>query len=146
MERGICPRKEDTQMGITSSNKVVDRSEIGCDGVFQVTLALTAAPDIIENPTDIVLVLDRSGSMAGVPLAALKEGADSFIDIIQQATDDGSGSGNLGSGTRMGVVSFSSTAVADTSLRWARTGRRSPEASRCSPSRPTPSRGAGTCG
>lgn len=116
MERGICPRKEDTQMGITSSNKVVDRSEIGCDGVFQVTLALTAAPDIIENPTDIVLVLDRSGSMAGVPLAALKEGADSFIDIIQQATDDGSGSGNLGSGTRMGVVSFSSTAVADTSL------------------------------
>ncbi|HIT25408.1 MAG TPA: hypothetical protein IAC27_05150 [Candidatus Enterenecus avicola] len=52
-------------MGITSSNKVVDRSEIGCDGVFQVTLALAAAPDIIENPTDMVLVLDRSGSMAG---------------------------------------------------------------------------------
>lgn len=57
-------------MGITSSNKVVDRSEVSCDGEFQVTLALTAAPDIIENPTDIVLVLDRSGSMSGVPLAA----------------------------------------------------------------------------
>lgn len=40
-------------MGITSSNKVVDRSEVGCDGEFQVTLALTAAPDIIENPTDL---------------------------------------------------------------------------------------------
>ncbi len=103
-------------MGITSSNKVVDRSEVGCDGEFQVTLALTAAPDIIENPTDIVLVLDCSGSMSGVPLAAMKEGSDTFINIIQQATDDGSGSGDLGSGTRMGVVSFSSTAVVDAPL------------------------------
>ena len=103
-------------MGITSSNKVVDRSEVSCDGEFQVTLALTAAPDIIENPTDIVLVLDRSGSMSGVPLAAMKEGSNTFIDIIQQATDDGSGSGDLGSGTRMGVVSFSSTAVVDAPL------------------------------
>ena len=103
-------------MGITSSNKVVDRSEVGCDGEFQVTLALTAAPDIIENPTDLVLVLDRSGSMSGVPLAAMKEGSNAFIDIIQQATDDGSGSGDLGSGTRMGVVSFSSTAVVDAPL------------------------------
>lgn len=133
-------------MGITSSNKQISADRIDCNGSLKVTLALSASPDIVSNPTDIVLVLDRSGSMAGVPLAALKEGADSFIDIIQQATDDGSGSGNLGSGTRMGVVSFSSTAVADASLRWARTGRRSPEASRCSPSRPTPSRGAGTCG
>ena len=65
-------------MGITSSNKVVDRSEVSCDGEFQVPLALTAAPDIIENPTDIVLVLDRSGSMSGVPLAAMKEGSDTF--------------------------------------------------------------------
>lgn len=65
-------------MGITSSNKVVDRSEIQCDGQLKVTLALTASPDIIENPTDIVLVLDRSGSMAGVPLAAVKEGADTL--------------------------------------------------------------------
>lgn len=103
-------------MGITSSNKVVDRSEVSCDGEFQVTLALTAAPDIIENPTDIVLVLDCSGSMSGVPLAAMKEGSDTFIDIIQQATDDGSGSGDLGSGTRMGVVSFSSSAVVDAPL------------------------------
>lgn len=103
-------------MGITSSNKVVDRSEVSCDGEFQVTLALTAAPDIIENPTDIVLVLDRSGSMSGVPLAAMKEGSNTFIDIIQQATDDGSGSGDLGSGTRMGVVSFSSSAVVDAPL------------------------------
>ena len=103
-------------MGITSSNKVVGRSEIQCDGQLKVTLALTASPDIIENPTDIVLVLDRSGSMAGVPLAAVKEGADTFIDIIQQATSNGGGSGELGSGTKMGVVSFATTARQDTAM------------------------------
>lgn len=103
-------------MGITSSNKVVDRSEIQCDGQLKVTLALTASPDIIENPTDIVLVLDRSGSMAGVPLAAVKEGADTFIDIIQQATSNGGGSGELESGTKMGVVSFATTARQDTAM------------------------------
>ena len=103
-------------MGITSSNKVVDRSEIQCDGQLKVTLALTASPDIIENPTDIVLVPDRSGSMAGVPLAAVKEGADTFIDIIQQATSNGGGSGELGSGTKMGVVSFATTARQDTAM------------------------------
>lgn len=103
-------------MGITSSNKTVDREEISCDGVLKVTLALTAAPDIIENPTDIVLVLDRSGSMAGAPLAAVKEGAATFIDIIQQATSNGGSSGELGSGTQMGVVSFATTARKDTAM------------------------------
>ena len=52
-------------MGITNSNKVISADRIACDGAFRVTLALTAAPDIVANPTDIVLVLDRSGSMAG---------------------------------------------------------------------------------
>ena len=46
----------------------------------------------------------------------MKGGSDTFIDIIQQATDDGSGSGDLGFGTRMGVVSFSSSAVVDAPL------------------------------
>ena len=50
-------------MGVTNSNKVVNTSQIDCDGTLRVTLALTAAPDIISNPTDITLVLDRSGSM-----------------------------------------------------------------------------------
>ena len=55
-------------MGVTSSNKLVNADRISCDGSLKVTLALTAAPDIVENPTDIVLILDRSGSMAGAPL------------------------------------------------------------------------------
>ena len=47
-------------MGITNSNKQIDASQIDCNGTFKVTLALSAAPDISSNPTDIVLVLDRS--------------------------------------------------------------------------------------
>ena len=74
-------------MGITNSNKLVNADRISCDGSLLVTLALTAATDLVTNPTDIVLILDRSGSMAGTPLAALKEGAKTFIDIIDEATD-----------------------------------------------------------
>ncbi len=74
-------------MGVTNSSKEIDVSSIDCDGIFKVTLSLAATPDIVENPTDIVLILDRSGSMAGSPLASLKAGAKKFIDIIDEATD-----------------------------------------------------------
>lgn len=102
-------------MGVTNSNKVIDANRISCDGTLRVTLALTAAPDIISNPTDIVLVLDRSGSMAGAPLSDMKLGAKAFIDIIDEATDS-TQDGQIGFGSRIGIVSFSSTAVADTPL------------------------------
>ena len=59
-------------MGITNSNKIIDVDSIACDGSLKVTLALTAAPDIVSNPTDIALVLDCSGSKRGVPLASMK--------------------------------------------------------------------------
>ena len=102
-------------MGVTNSNKVINTDRIPCDGALRVTLALTAAPDIVSNPTDIVLILDRSGSMTGSPLADMKLGAKTFIDIIDEATDS-SKDGQIGSGSRMGVVSFASTAEADTQL------------------------------
>mgnify|MGYP002227085688 FL=1 len=103
------------QMGITNANKVLNMDRIDCDGMLRVTLALTVAPDILSNPTDIVLVLDRSGSMSGVALANLKLGANTFIDIIEEATD-GTLDGQIGSGSRIGIVSFADTATADTQL------------------------------
>ena len=102
-------------MGVTNSNKVINTDRILCDGSLRVTLALTAAPDIISNPTDIVLILDRSGSLTGAPLAAMKLGAKTFIDLIDEATD-GSQDGQIGSGSKIGIVSFASTAVADAPL------------------------------
>lgn len=102
-------------MGLTNSNKIISTNQIDCTGSLKVTLALAAAPDISTNPTDIVLILDRSGSMAGSPLANLKLGADKFIDIIEEATD-GTANGEIGSGSRIGIVSFSDTAVQNTQL------------------------------
>ena len=102
-------------MGVTNSNKVISTDRITCDGTLRVTLALTAAPDIVSNPTDIVLILDRSGSMTGAPLADMKLGAKTFIDLIDEATDN-SKDGQIGSGSRMGIVSFSKTATADAQL------------------------------
>lgn len=102
-------------MGITNSNKVIDTDRISCDGTLRVTLALTAAPDIISNPTDIVLALDRSGSMAGTPFASMKLGAKTFIDLIDEATDS-TKDGQIGFGSRIGIVSFANTAAMDTPL------------------------------
>lgn len=102
-------------MGITNSNKQINVSQISCSETFKVTLALSAAPDIAANPTDIVLVLDRSGSMAGSPLANMKLGANTFIDIIDEATDS-TQDGNIGSGSHIGIVSFADDATADTQL------------------------------
>ena len=102
-------------MGITNSNKTISVDRIECDGTLRVTLALTAAPDIVTNPTDIALVLDRSGSMTGTPLTNMKAGADTFIDIIAEATG-GTADGQIGSGSHIGIVSFADTAVQDTGL------------------------------
>ena len=83
-------------MGVTNSNKVADTAAICCGDQFKMTLALTAAPDIVTNPTDIVLALDCSGSMSGAPRADMKLGAKTFIDIISEST---------------GIVSFEATAT-----------------------------------
>lgn len=102
-------------MGIVSSNKTVNAATIPCGGSLNVRLSLTAEPDILSNPTDVVLVLDRSQSMAGAPLASLKTGTDTFIDIMAEATG-GSAEGQIGAGSRIGIVSFATIATTDTAL------------------------------
>lgn len=102
-------------MGVTNSNKELSVSSIHCGDSFKVKLSLTAAPNIITNPTDIVLALDRSGSMSGSPFANLKNGAKKFIDIMDEATD-GTQDGQIGFGSRIGIVSFAGTAVQNTQL------------------------------
>lgn len=102
-------------MGLNLSNKVLDKSKILCRENFFVTLALSASPDIQDNPTDIVLILDRSGSMTGLPLEEVKSAAKTFIDIIDEATD-GVKDGTIGNGSSIGIVSFSTTATQDLPL------------------------------
>lgn len=102
-------------MGVTTSNKELSTELIKCGGSFNIKLSLAAEPDIVSNPTDIVLVLDRSKSMAGSPLANLKSGAKRFIQIIDEATD-GAHDGHIGGGSHIGIVSFASAATQDTQL------------------------------
>ena len=77
-------------------------------------LALSASPDIVSNPTDIVLTLDRSDSLEGAPMESVKAGAKTFIDILSEST--GGAPDAIGSGSRIGIVSFNQTATADTQL------------------------------
>lgn len=102
-------------MGITNANKEILTNQINCGDSFRMRLTLTAEPNIVENPTDIVLILDRSGSMTGSPLTNLKNGAKKFIEIIDEATDS-AGDGQIGNGSRIGIVSFATTATQDTQL------------------------------
>ena len=102
-------------MSIIHSDKRISASQIPCDGTLKVTISLTAKPDIQDNPADVVLVLDRSRSMAGAPLASMKAGAKTFIDILAESTG-GSQDGQIGGGSRIAVVSFASTATKDTQL------------------------------
>ena len=85
-------------MGLTNSNKELSTEKINCNETFKVKLSLTAEPDITSNPADIVLVLDRSGSMQGQAIEDLKVAANAFIDIIEEATD-GVKDGIIGNGS-----------------------------------------------
>ena len=102
-------------MSIIHSDKRISASQIPCDGTLKVTISLTAKPDIQDHPADVVLVLDRSRSMAGAPLASMKAGAKTFIDILAESTG-GSQDGQIGGGSRIAVVSFASTATKETQL------------------------------
>ncbi len=98
-------------MGIIESNKTIDKTIAKCGDELKITIALTASPNIINNPTDIVLLLDKSGSMSGNPLNDMKEAAKTFVKIIEEATNDYNG--NISSGSGIGIISFATHANVD---------------------------------
>jgi len=67
--------------------------------LFGVSQAATSATSVAKmNKVEIILVLDRSGSMTGQPMTDLKSGAKSFVNFFKdtQSTD------------KVGLVSFNS--------------------------------------
>ena len=97
-------------MGITASSYTLFPDTISCGGEVEGILSLSAGPDIVSNPADIVMVLDCSGSMEGEPFAAMKASVKTFIDIIDESTDENQ-DGNIGGGSQIAIVSFARTAT-----------------------------------
>ena len=102
-------------MGILSSNKSASKDRVACGESMDITLSLSASPDLKAVPKEIVLVLDKSGSMTGEPIDMLKKAALKFMEIYDKESD-GIKNGLIGGESKVGLVSFSTTATIDSRL------------------------------
>ena len=66
----------------------------GHEGVFEITLSIDGVPKI--TPTDIILVIDTSGSMQGSRMTSAKNAASNFEDEVLRWYQ----------GHKIGVVTF----------------------------------------
>lgn len=111
----LVPAMAGAQGGTVTGDKTVDPADITCGGATLVTLTLSGQTGIAGDPEDIMLVLDRSGSMDGQPLTDLKTAANGFVDIIDEASD-GVLNGVIANGSQISVVSFAGSASVDQAL------------------------------
>jgi hypothetical protein len=100
--------------GTVSGGTTLSASSIACTGSVNVTVTLTGQNGTTGNPADIVLALDRSGSVAST-FTALKNAAKAFVDRLDVVTD-GAANGMIANGNRVGVVSFAASATVNVAL------------------------------
>ena len=94
-------------MYIANPMTTVTPGDISCSGTATVTLSFDASSALSAKPVDLALILDRSGSMASPRLEYARAAADQLIDLVMAAG---------GGGSRMGMISFSDDALADSPL------------------------------
>lgn len=102
-------------MPILYYNKTASPEILGCKGITNLNITMRGIPNITDNPTDIMLTLDSSGSMAGQPLVDEKNAAIEFVNLLASSTS-GPGSQTIGGGSRIGIVDFNGTATLDQPL------------------------------
>ena len=96
-------------MAITNSYTSVLPEIIPAGSTAQVTLGLSAAPSLVGQPADIVLVLEADQTVEGIQ-EEMKEGARRLVERITTAT--GGGKYDLfGNGVRMALVIYNDQAI-----------------------------------
>ena len=102
-------------MPVTNPGKTIDAAALACTGTARMTLSFDAAPALGTEPADIVLIVDRSGSMGGAPLAAAQQAARDMIRTVALASGNAAGDA-IENNSRMALVSFSTEAAVDLPL------------------------------
>lgn len=102
-------------MSLSNPVETVSPQAIDCRGKARLCLGFHVETEILTSPSDMVLVLDRSGSMCGQPIQEMKLAARCLIRQVAQASGDPRGESLLG-GSTMGLVSFASDAVTEAAL------------------------------
>jgi len=89
-------------------SKAADPTEVEAGAETQVTINLHGLGDCPESAqkTDVMLIIDRSGSMQGTPLQDAKNAAKAFVDMMNLSPDH----------DRVGVVSFETSAALNHAL------------------------------
>lgn len=75
---------EEAEFPHVEASKTVTPSKVEKDGTVEVTISLRGAGGVIPTPVDVVLILDRSGSMLGSKIRDAKEAAKIFLDYMDE--------------------------------------------------------------
>lgn len=80
-------------------SRQVNPAEVTTEGEATVELTIQGTPPVsVIRPNDVILIIDKSGSMAGDKMAAARDSAKGFIDLMDMNVH------------RVGIVDFSSDA------------------------------------
>ena len=102
-------------MSVKNPQKTVSKTVLAPGETATVTLSFEACPEFLGSSADMVLAMDRSGSLSQASFAEAKASAKALIDTVARASGSPDGSQILND-SRMGLVSFADTASKDTGL------------------------------
>ncbi len=93
------------------ASKSVNPSRTQEGATLQVTITLRGAGGLVRTPVDVVLMIDRSGSMTGKKIADAKDAAKVFLGYTDERD-------------QVGLVTFSSTVQSVSPLNYMTTGNK----------------------